>query len=94
MGRRHSVAPAGPKRVVRKLVQQWPRTPKALERAGRWVEDLTGADRELHSYLVSVCLEAAAPVLADSFIPEGDQVGKRVRRRACSRDEGRGKSDA
>jgi hypothetical protein len=51
-------------KVVHELVERWPRrwprSPKAVFKAGRWIEDLAGSNLELRSYLVDVCMRAAA----------------------------------
>jgi hypothetical protein len=51
-------------KVVRELVERWPlrwpRSPKAVYKAGRWIEDLAGGNQQLREYLVDVCMRAAA----------------------------------
>jgi hypothetical protein len=50
--------------VVRQLVSRWPvrwpRSPKAVIKAARWVDDLAVGNEAVHRHLVRVCLDAAS----------------------------------
>jgi hypothetical protein len=50
--------------VVKQLVERWPlrwpRSPKAVYKAGERIKDIAGSDPELYGYLLDVCMKAAA----------------------------------